>query len=463
MSNDTHRTRSATRVDVDLAQATALWWRIGWLNFGGPAGQIALLHREVVERRGWLGERQFLHALNYCMLLPGPEALQLAIYIGWLLHRTIGGLIAGLLFVLPGCLLMLLASALYVAFGAHSSAAGLLFGIKAAVLAIVIDAVIRISQRTLKTPFLRILAALASICLIVLPQAFIAVLVAAALLGFWLARRRPNWLASESGHHPSGSADQLQSAGLQVSQVQPAVRGLRRLGLLTAMFFLLWLTPALIIWWWLGSNHVWTQSAALFGQAALLSFGGAYAVLAYVGHVASEQLHWLSSAELQDGLAVAESTPGPLVLVLQFIGFIAAFRFAGTMNPWLAAAIGALISTWMTLVPSFFFIFAGAPYVESLRSNPKWSAALTAIGAVVVAALIKLALWFAIHTLFTQTAVLQWRGGRFQVPVWDSINVGACLLAAVALYGIRWRALPSWACILLCGAIGVFATLMGWL
>ncbi|HEV8693007.1 MAG TPA: chromate efflux transporter, partial [Lysobacter sp.] len=369
---------------VTFREAVRVWWRIGWLSFGGPAGQIALMHRELVEQRRWISEARFLHALNYCMLLPGPEAQQLAIYIGWLMHRVRGGLVAGILFVLPGFLAILALSALYVRYGATSAVSAIFFGLKAAVLAIVIEAVIRIGRRALKTRFLMGVAAAAFIAIYVLHVPFPAIVAGAALLGFavhaftkyslaphWL----PAWKPDEQQDGEGYVIDRLLTAG-HLEHLRPSWK---RTAWISIVSLLLWMVPVVAVSAWLGADHVLSQEARFFSKTAVVTFGGAYAVLAYVAQRVVEGLHWLRPGEMVDGLALAETTPGPLIMVLQFVGFLAAYRYAGPIDPWLAAVLGALLTTWVTFVPCFLFVFVGAPYVETLRHNRALHAALSAI------------------------------------------------------------------------------------
>jgi chromate transporter len=417
-----------------FTEATKVWAKIGLLSFGGPAGQIALMHKELVEDRRWIGEQRFLHALNYCMLLPGPEAQQLAIYIGWLLHRTIGGLVAGILFVVPGALVMLALSSLYVLYGDMSLVAALFFGVKAAVLAIVIEAVIRIGRRALKNRVMVSIAVAAFIAIYALNVPFPLIVLLAGLTG-WMGDRVAPALFSGSARGKDDVADFKGAVDLmfergELAHVKPTKWHAPRT---VAIWLPLWLGPVLAIWWFTGSASVWTEIGRFFSIMAVVTFGGAYAVLAYVAQAAVQSFGWLAPGEMVDGLGLAETTPGPLILVLQFVGFIAAFRHAGSLDPLLAGSLGALLTLWVTFTPCFFWIFLGAPYIEALRGNKALSAALGAITAAVVGVIMNLALWIALHVIFHQVRNL---GLGMNVPVLSSIDWRAALLSVVAMIAI---------------------------
>lgn len=419
--------------------------KIGWLSFGGPAGQIALMHRELVERRRWISETRFLHALNYCMLLPGPEAQQLATYIGWLLHRTWGGIVAGALFVLPGMLVMLVLSWLYVSYSTLGPIAALFFGLKAAVLAVVVEAVLRIGRRALKNRFMVALAAAAFLAIYFFKAPFPWIVAGAALIGLAARRVVPQFFGQKS---PAGSAteqdfvvDRMYETG-QLAHARPsAPRALR----LTAVCLAIWLAPIALIAAWVGADHVLTREGAIFGQTAIVTFGGAYAVLAYIGQRAVEELHWLRPGEMIDGLAMAETTPGPLIMVLQFVGFVAAYRYATPLDPWLSAVVGACLTTWVTFVPSFAFIFIGAPYVESLRQHRGLNAALSCVTAAVVGVILNLSVWFATHTLFGSVEARSYGLVRVDVPVWSTLEPFALFLAAASMIAmLRFKVGMAW-------------------
>ncbi|KRB26116.1 MULTISPECIES: chromate efflux transporter [Mesorhizobium] len=417
-----------------LAEAVKVWAEIGLLSFGGPAGQIALMHKELVEERRWIGEQRFLHALNYCMLLPGPEAQQLAIYIGWLLHRTIGGLVAGILFVLPGALVMLVLSSLYVLYGDMPLVAALFLGVKAAVLAIVIEAVIRIGRRALKNPAMVSIAVAAFFAIYALNVPFPLIILLAGLTG-WLGDRVVPGLFSGAAHGKGDVADIKGAVDLmfergELTHVEPTRWHAPRT---VAIWLPIWLGPVLVIWWFTGSASVWTEIGRFFSLMAVVTFGGAYAVLAYVAQAAVQSFGWLAPGEMVDGLGLAETTPGPLILVLQFVGFIAAFRHAGSLNPLLGGSLGALLTLWVTFTPCFFWIFLGAPYIEALRGNRVLSAALGAITAAVVGVVMNLALWFALHVVFREVHAM---GLGMNVPVLSSIDWRAALLSCAAMIAI---------------------------
>ncbi|MER9433937.1 chromate efflux transporter [Mesorhizobium sp. M0618] len=437
-----------------FAEATKVWARIGLLSFGGPAGQIALMHKELVEDRRWIGEQRFLHALNYCMLLPGPEAQQLAIYVGWLLHRTIGGLVAGILFVVPGALVMLALSSLYVLYGDMPLVAALFFGVKAAVLAIVIEAVIRIGRRALKNPVMVSIAVAAFIAIYALNVPFPLIVLLAGLTG-WLGDRIAPGLFSGSAHGKDGVADFKGAVDLmfergELAHVKPTRWHAPRT---VAIWLPIWLGPVLLIWWFTGSASVWTEIGRFFSLMAVVTFGGAYAVLAYVAQAAVQSFGWLAPGEMVDGLGLAETTPGPLILVLQFVGFIAAFRHSGSLDPLLAGSLGALLTLWVTFTPCFFWIFLGAPYIEALRGNKALSAALGAITAAVVGVIMNLALWFALHVIFREVHAT---GLGMNVPVFSSIDWRAALLsvaAMVAILKLKVGMLPTLALSALAGVL----------
>ncbi len=435
---------------VAFAEAVRLWWRIGWLSFGGPAGQIALMHRELVERRRWISEPRFLHALNYCMLLPGPEAQQLAVYIGWLLHRTWGGTVAGALFVLPGALVLGLLSWLYVSFGTVPIVNALFFGLKAAILAVVVEAVLRIGRRALQTRFLLAAAAAAFVAIFVFDVAFPWIVLGAALAGLAVRRLQPGWMPPLSTADDKDSANSVVDGMLARGEAAHTLPSLPRALRVSAAWIALWLVPVALAALWLGPQHVITREGVFFSQTAVVTFGGAYAVLAFVAQRAVEDFDWLQPGEMVDGLALAETTPGPLVLVLQFVGFLAAYRHAAPLDPWLGATLGAAMTAWVIFIPSFLFIFAGAPWIESLRRHRGLHAALSTITAAVVGVILNLAIWFALHTIFGET--LRWRAGPVDMalPVWRTLDPGAALLALAAMVamlrfklGLGWTLLAS--------------------
>src|SRR5450759_2883689 len=386
---------------ISVRQALYVWFRVAGLSFGGPAGQIAVMHRILVEEKKWISESRFLHALNYCMLLPGPEAQQLATYIGWLMHRSFGGLMAGGLFVLPRILVIMALSYVYAAFGKVPVIAALFFGLKAAVLAVVIDAVIKIGKRALANWVMMTLAALAFISIFFFSLPFPLIVLCAGLIGLL-----GSWAGSnvfQCGGHANTKANKaVINSNLEKEAPDHAKPNLRRAVMVAAVWLTIWLVPVVTMLLTLGSENVFSQIAVFFSKMAVVTFGGAYAVLAYVAQQAVEQYHWLKPGEMLDGLGMAETTPGPLIMVLQFVGFMAAYRDPGILHPMLAGTLGGLLATWVTFAPCFLWIFLGAPFIEALRDNKVLSGALSAITAAVVGVILNLAIWFAVHTIFTK-------------------------------------------------------------
>jgi chromate transporter len=423
-----------------FTEATRLWFRVGCLGFGGPAGQIALMHRLVVDERKWVGEAQFLHALNFCMLLPGPEAQQLATYIGWLLHGVRGGLAAGILFVLPGFCVILALSAAYAAFGQLPWLMGVFFGLKCAVIALVAEALWRVAKRALKQPTHVVVAVLAFLALFVFRIPFPVVILAAALIGLGMARRSNG-----------AAANAVDEKILQ--QTANAPRPFRTV----VIGALLWLGPIALLALILGADQIFPQMGLFFAKMAVVTFGGAYAVLAYVAQQAVQGYGWLSTGNMIDGLALAETTPGPLILVLSFVGFYAAHQQPGTLAPMLAGTLGAVFVTWVTFVPSFIWIFLGAPYVERLRENRYLSAALAMVTAAVVGVIANLALWFALHVLFRDVSEVSFGIATLTWPDWRSADLIAIVLSiAAALALLHWR-VNLVKVLLASGAIGYLA------
>ncbi|HXX07749.1 MAG TPA: chromate efflux transporter [Pseudolabrys sp.] len=394
-----------------------VWLKIGCINFGGPAGQIALMHRMVVDEKKWVDEPRFLHALNFCMLLPGPEAQKLATYLGWLLHGTRGGLSAGILFVLPGAFVMLGLSLLYALGRGVSVVDGALFGIKAAVLVIVLEALIRIGKRALKTSLLLSLAGAAFVGIFFLELPFPLIVAAAALIGYFVARRAPN---------------QLGLKGKTESVQPPAENRWRQFALASAIGLVAWWTPVALAALVFGPRHVLVSIGIFFSKLAVVSFGGAYALLAYMAQEAVQTYGWMTAPEMVDGLGLAETTPGPLILVTQFVGFLAAFREAAPFSAVTAGILGAAMTTWVTFTPSMLWIFAGAPFVEPLRANQKLSGALAAITAAVVGVILNLSVWFALHVLFGK--VTEMHAGPLRWYAFDplALDLRATALAAIA-------------------------------
>jgi chromate transporter len=437
---------------VSRAEAFRIWLKIGCLSFGGPAGQIALMHRELVERRRWISESRFLHALNYCMLIPGPEAQQLATYIGWLMHRTWGGLVAGALFVLPGFLVMLLLSWIYARFHQVPAIAAVFFGLKAAILAVVVEALLRVSTRALSSPVHWYIAALAFIAIFFFAVPFPVIMVAAGLTGLLAKRLLPIATSRDPHIDEEGGylIDQMHSEG-RLAHAAPSAKRAAKVLVLSVM---LWVTPLLLVYTTVGPQHVLWHEGVFFSQTALVTFGGAYSVLAYVAQRAVEQLHWLNPGEMIDGLALAETTPGPLILVLQYVGFLAAYRLPETLLPWLSGFFGAVVTVWVTFVPCFLFIFLGGPYIETLRQNVRLRAALSCVTAAVVGVILNLSVWFAANTLFREMRAVAFGAIEFDVPRWSSLNVSALILSAIAFVAMfRLKLGMGWT-LLSCAALG---------
>jgi chromate transporter len=401
----------------DFGEAFRLWFKLGCINFGGPAAQIAMMHRMLVDEKKWIDEPRFLHALNFCVLSPGPEAQKLATYVGWLLHGVRGGLTAGILFVIPGALVMLGLSLLYALGRGVPAIDGALFGIKAAVLVIVVEALVRIGKRALKTSVLLAIAGAAFVGIFFFAVPFPLIVLGAALVGYLAAQKSPK-LMGLSDHAGAIAA--------------PAPDRWRQFVLATVIGLVVWWAPVALAAFALGTGHVLTNIGMFFSKLAVVSFGGAYALLAYMAQQAVETHHWMTAPEMVDGLGLAETTPGPLILVTQFVGFLAGFRDAAPFSPVTAGVIGAAMTTWVTFVPSMLWIFAGAPFVEQLRANRRLSGALAAITAAVVGVILNLSVWFALHVLFGQiderhTGWLRWYALD---PL--ALDLKAAALAAVA-------------------------------
>jgi chromate transporter len=407
-----------------FGEAFRVWLKIGLINFGGPAGQIALMHRILVEEKRWIDEARFLHALNYCMLLPGPEATQLAAYVGWLMHGVRGGLVAGLLFVLPGFLVLLALSIAYVTLGDVTVVQGMLFGLKAAVLAIVAEALVRVSRRALKSPAM-VAIAVAAFSAIAFLKAPFPLIVAAALVGGLLL----SWRGGEAAHRPEAVSAMPGAAAGDRSAARIALSA-------TVVWGAVWLGPVALLAIALGAGHVFTQEALFFSMVAIVTFGGAYAVLAYVAQQAVEAYHWLQPDEMLTGLGLAETTPGPLILVLVFVGFLAGYRGETGLDPLLAGAIGAVVTLWVTFAPSFLFIFAGAPYVERLRANRYAAGALAGVTAAVVGVIANLALWFGLHVLFAEVGEARFGPISLPLPELSTLDAPAALIALAATIAI---------------------------
>jgi chromate transporter len=417
MTVQTETVPATTEASPTFGEAFRLWFKIGCINFGGPAGQIAMMHRMLVDEKKWIDEPRFLHALNFCMLLPGPEAQKLATYIGWALHGVRGGLVAGILFVLPGALFMLALSMLYALGRGVNWIDGALFGIKAAVLVIVVEALIRIGKRGLKTRTLLALAGAAFVCIFFLNAPFPAIVAIAALIGYLVARAKPEQMGLKGGEVVTAPADPNRW---------------RHFVLAALIGVVLWWAPIALAALVFGPAHVLVTIGTFFSKLAVVSFGGAYALLAYMAQQAVETHHWMTAPEMVDGLGLAETTPGPLILVTQFVGFLAAFREAAPFSPIVAGILGAAMTTWVTFTPSMLWIFAGAPFVEQLRGNRKLSGALAAITAAVVGVILNLTVWFALHVLFGQ--VTEVHAGWLRYFAFDplSLDLKAAALAVIA-------------------------------
>lgn len=421
---------------VTLRQAFWVWLRVAMLSFGGPAGQIAVMHRILVEEKRWIGEQRFLHALNYCMVLPGPEAQQLATYIGWLMHKTKGGIVAGVLFVLPGAISIMALSWIYVLYGKLGVVSALFFGLKAAVLAVVLQAVVRIGSRALRSIAARLLAAAAFVLIFFMGVPFPIIILAAGVIG-WLASRAGS-TAFAGGAHGASKGEHVADADTLLGEELPAHArpGWRETLRTAAVWLALWLVPVAAILIAFGPDDVFSRIATFFSTMAMVTFGGAYAVLAYVAQQAVERYGWLQPTEMLDGLGMAETTPGPLIMVLQFVGFLGAYREAGGIDPLMAATLGGLLATWVTFTPCFLWIFLGAPFIERLRGNAAVTGALSAITAAVVGVVLNLAMWFALHTLFGSTTPVSAGPIRFDAPLLTSIDPAAFVLSLGAGYAI---------------------------
>lgn len=415
--------------------AVKFWLKLGLLSFGGPAGQIALMHRELVEQKKWVEEARFMHALNFCMLLPGPEATQLATYCGWLMHGVRGGLVAGVLFVLPGALAMWGLSWIYVSFGAVPAVAGVMHGLKAAVLAILAVAVLRVGRKSLKTLIAWVLAVTAGAVLALGLAPFPVVVVGALAIGFFGVRRWPDAFGQTSTASASEAA---------VINDATQTRTVRETVWIAGIGLALWFMPVVGAAWLQGGGGLFAQLGWFFSKAAVVTFGGAYAVLPYVGQQAVEHYYWVTPPQMVDGLALAETTPGPLILVLQYVGFLAGWAQPGGLSPLAAATWSAAMTTWVTFVPTFLFILVGAPYVERCRGWAPWRGALVAVTAAVVGVIAQLAGWFAWHALWP-------RGGIGGVDFWV---LGLSLTSGVAL---QWGRVGLGWVVLLCGLVGAFS------
>ena len=389
----------------NFAEAFRFWLKLGFISFGGPTGQIAVMHAELVEKKKWISEARFLHALNYCMLLPGPEAQQLAIYVGWLLHKTWGGIVAGALFVIPSIFILWGLSYIYVAYGNLPWIAAIFYGLKPAVLAIVAAAVVRIGGRALKNEAMWTLAVAAFVAIFFLHVPFPLIIICAAAIGFVGGKLRRDKFLVIRGHGKAKNDSVLDDTSAVPEHAKPSWSRAVRV-CITSMS--LWWAPILLLGLWLGPSHTLFREGVFFSTAAVVTFGGAYAVLPYVAQQAVQQYGWLTAGQMLDGLGLAETTPGPLIMVTQFVGFLGAWSNPGQLPPILAATLGALVTTWSTFVPCFLWIFLGGPYIEQLRGNEGLSTALSAVTAAVVGVVLNLAVWFGLHVVFPAANTVDW-------------------------------------------------------
>ena len=432
---------------VPFREAFWFWVRLGFVNFGGPAGQIAIMHRELVDRRHWIGEGAFLRGLNFCTVLPGPEAQQLATYIGWRLHGVPGGIVAGAFFVIPSVFVLLALSWLAVAHGEVPWVSGLLYGVQPVVIAIVLEAVLRIGKRTLHHPALVMIAVLAFVAIALLRVPFPAVVLAAGLAGLLLQRPYPLVFRTRAHGGGRGSDESDQGERGRDPGHGDARPSLARAARIILACVLLWALPVGALWVWRGPGDVLVREALFFTQAAFVTFGGAYAVLAYIAEQAVNTYAWLEPEQMAQGLGLAESTPGPLIMVTQFVGFVGAWRHAGEYPPLVNGVLGALITTYVTFLPSFMLIFLGAPHIEALGRDPRIAGALTGVTAAVVGVIANLGVFFGGHVLFARgqldafAAVLAVAAfvaiQRFHVPIYYAIPVGAVLGMVWTLAGAR--------------------------
>jgi chromate transporter len=445
-------------IAVPFREAFRVWLRVAALSFGGPAGQIAVMHKILVEEKRWIGETRFLHALNYCMLLPGPEAHELAIYIGWLLHRVKGGIVAGVLFVLPGLVALSALSVVYSVFGNIGFVQALFFGLKAAVLAVVLEALVRVGKRALKSPGLIAVAAAAFVGIFFFAVPFPLIILSAALIGYLGSALGLSWFKTAAAHGPAkedgGPALIDEAFAREVPEhVRPSALRFAKSAIVGAA---VWLGPLLVLFLLAGPSNVFTSIALFNSKMAVVTFGGAYAILAYMAQQAVDHYHWLKPGEMLVGLGFAETTPGPLISVVQFVGYMAAFRQPGALAPVAAGLLGGALAMWSTFVPPFIWIFTGGPYVEALIGNKSLNAALSAVTAAVVGVILNLAVWFALRTLFTKMVTLHGLGLSFDVPVLASVEwpmLVLSLAAMVAIFRFKVGMIPTFAACSLAGVV----------
>jgi chromate transporter len=414
-----------------FAEAFRFWLKLGFISFGGPTGQIAIMHAELVEKKKWISEDRFLHALNYCMLLPGPEAQQLATYVGWLMHKSWGGIVAGSLFVLPSVFILWTLSYIYVTYGKVAWVAAVFYGLKPAVLAIVAAAVLRIGQKALKNGVMWSLAGLAFVAIFFFKVPFPVIILTAGIVGLIGGKLWPAKFLVIKGHAAKQGAETVISDTAEAAEhTKPSIaRAIKVIIVCTA----LWWVPLILLGLWLGWDHTLFKQGVFFSKAAMVTFGGAYAVLPYVSQQAVEHYGWLNAGQMLDGLGLAETTPGPLIMVLQFVGFLGGWHEPGQLAPLAAATLGALITTWATFVPCFLWILLGAPHIEQLRGNVKLTTALSAITAAVVGVVLNLAVWFALHVLFPND------NGGASIAV-RNVDWLVVIVSVVALIGMaKWK------------------------
>jgi len=452
--------RSAREHAVPFDEALRTWVRVALQSFGGPAGQIAVMHRILVEEKRWVSEERFLHALSYCMLLPGPEAQQLATYIGWLLHRTRGGLVAGTLFVLPGFVTILALSLGYAAWGGLPLVEGIFFGIKPAVLALVLEALLRIGRRALGHAAQVAIAVGAFVAIFFLALPFPWIVLGAGALGLAGSRLLPEAFRPPPAAAPPGAAPDV-DALLDEQTPAHTSPSIARAVRVAGIGLLLWWVPIAALFLARGGDDVFTTIALFFSKLAVVTFGGAYAVLAYMAQQAVEHYGWLAPGEMLDGLGMAETTPGPLIQVVQFVGFLAAWRSPGALAPWQAGTLAAVLTTWVTFVPCFLWIFLGAPWIERLRASAPLRGALSGITAAVVGVILNLALWFSLHTLFASVQTRRMGALLLQVPVWETLDVVAAAIALGAAVATLRFHVGMLRLIATCAALGVLWRLLG--
>jgi chromate transporter len=428
---------------VPFREAARFWVKLGFINFGGPTGQISIMHEEIVERRRWITNGRFLHALNYCMLLPGPEAQQLAIYVGWLLHKVRGGLVAGIAFVLPSFFVMLFLSWLYAVHGDVTWVSATLSGMAAAVIGIVASATIRIGKKTLANGLMVAVAVVAFVSIFLLHVPFPLIVLGAAAIGVIGGAIAPQLFDVGVGRElEENEAVAIRDDVVGAAHTRPSMR---RSIVVAIVGTAVWLIPIAALAMWRGPDDTLTEMGWFFSKAALVTFGGAYAVLSYVNVAAVTQYGWLLPGQMVVGLGLAETTPGPLIMVLEFVGFVGAYQHPGDLSPLTAGVLGAVVATWATFVPCFLWIFLGAPYIEGLRGNRRLAEALQAVTAAVVGVIANLAVTFAVHTLFEQVREVDTFSGTVPVPVWSSVDVFPLIVALVSFVGLwrfRWKILP---------------------